>query len=184
MSTPSNIMEGTMKELVERAKQGESEAMGTLIEEYSGRIYAFFYSRHPDRALVEDVVQDTFLKAWENISKLRDANKFVPWLYSIARNCFRDAVGKAYRNIPLDERFVSSEEDPVEDVEREEEMERLLRLLRSLPEAFWMPLWMKEWENLSYEEIAVALRISVGTVRSRIARARRKLRKMWEGEHR
>ncbi|MFN4182526.1 MAG: RNA polymerase sigma factor [bacterium] len=168
--------------MVERAQRGEAEAMGELIEVFSSRIFAFFYSRNANRAFAEDLVQETFLKAWERISQLRDVSKFLPWLYSIARNCFRDAISGKYKTLPLEESLYAGKEDPVEAVEQEEEIQKLERLLRKLPEEFWMPLWLKEWENMTYEEISASLNVPVGTVRSRIARARKKLLLMWEAE--
>ncbi|MHA2645534.1 MAG: RNA polymerase sigma factor [bacterium JZ-2024 1] len=173
-------MEQTVREMVERAQRGEAEAMGELIEAFSSRIFAFFYSRFANRAFAEDLVQETFLKAWERITQLRDVTKFVPWLYSIARHCLCDAMYGKYKTLPVEESLYAGEEDPVEAVEREEEIKKLERLLRKLPEEYWMPLWLKEWENMSYEEIADSLNIPVGTVRSRLARARKKLLQMWE----
>ncbi len=127
-----------------------------------------------DPSLTDDVLQETYFKVFRNLHKLRDRSRAVPWMVQILINECRMMNRKLKREAQNEsEESLSYQLASTADGRgREETREILGRLLRRLPEHFREVLALREIEGLDYEEIARALRIPVGTVRSRLARAR------------
>ncbi|HEY7281721.1 MAG TPA: RNA polymerase sigma factor [Actinomycetota bacterium] len=170
-------------ELWDRAVAGDSDAFGQLFDRQAQAIFAFCLRRTGDRAAAEDLMSTTFLHAWRRRAEMHPGSGGpVPWLYGIAANLVRRhlrSVGRrqaAVARLPL----LGDEPDPsdgiagrIDDARR---VERTLEVLASLSEGDQELFALCVWQELSYDEVAGALGIPVGTVRSRLSRARGRLR--------
>ncbi|MCX6559743.1 MAG: sigma-70 family RNA polymerase sigma factor [Candidatus Aminicenantes bacterium] len=171
--------------LVESARQGDRSAFETLVKKYETKVYHLAFSFVRDPATAEDLAQDVFVKAYLHLADFRFDSEFGTWLYRVAVNHVKDHLRKIVRRkeVALDEveesRFASA--DPVRGREEAGETERrraaVHRALDTLPPKYNVILTLRDVRGLSYEEIAQSLKISPGTVDSRLHRARRMLRK-------
>ena len=171
-------------DLVHLVRGGSQMAFQILVERYSERIFRLVsrFSRRVEE--VEDIVQDVFLKAFRKLDSFTFQASFYTWLYRIAINTATDAVNRSRRSP------VHAVEDPQDWQDQggekhgspdhgilEEELRMAARqVLACLPEKFRTILVLREYEDLSYDEIAQVLRISIGTVESRLFRARARFR--------
>ena len=180
-------------EFIERLKIGDAAAFDTLVLRYSADIYAVLFRLTQDAEEAADLTQETFLSALKAIGKFRGEADLKTWLTRIAinesRNRFRwwkrrfrektvslDApVGEA--ETPLGETVSSHFASPEDAVLQRERETALTKALNGLPEIFREAIVLCDIEGLSYEEIASALEINIGTVKSRIARGREELRR-------
>ncbi|HXH70461.1 MAG TPA: sigma-70 family RNA polymerase sigma factor [Pyrinomonadaceae bacterium] len=180
-------------EFVENLKSGDAAAFDTLVLRYSGDIYVLLYRLTEDAEEASDLMQETFLQTFKAIKNFRGEADLKTWLYRIAinesRNRFRwwkrrrrekmdslDApTGKS--ETPLGETILGNFANPEDAILRREREKILIKALRDLPGIFREAVVLCDIEGLSYEEIAVALGINVGTVKSRIARGREELRR-------
>ncbi len=180
-------------EFIERLKTGEAEAFDALVVRYSADIYAVLFRLTQDAEEAADLTQETFLSALKAIKKFRGEADLKTWLVRIAinesRNRFRwwtrrrrektvslDApVGE--NETPLGEIVSGNSANPEETVLRRERENRLTKALSDLPEIFREAVVLCDIEGLRYEEIAAALEVNIGTVKSRIARGREELRR-------
>jgi RNA polymerase sigma factor (sigma-70 family) len=170
-----------------RARSGDSEAFGMLFERHGRAIYNYCFRRVGSWAVAEDLVSIVFLEAWRRVDKQLPSGKELPWLFGIATNVVRNrrrserryaaALRRVYR--PTSE--PSFADDSNERIDDEELMGRALALLARLPRREQEVFALCAWSGLSYEDAAVALRIPVGTVRSRLSRARTRLRELDPG---
>ncbi len=124
----------------------------------------------------EDLTQDVYLKAYRNLESLKDADLKKPWLYRIARNAcldhHRSLAARRSRELSA-ARDGIAREDPEAEVERDERVERLKEAVGSLPKRQKEIFVLREYGHLSYEEIARTAGVRLGTVMSRLSRARR-----------
>ena len=174
----------TDQQLVERVQQGDKSAFDLLVRKYQHRVLKLVGRFVSDSAEAEDVAQEAFLKAYRALHSFRGESAFYTWLYRIAINTAKNAL-VSNRRRPVD--FNLDLQDP-EQYERHNRLreiaspERLLlteeirdtvqRAIAELPEDLRTAIVLRELEGLSYEEIAAAMECPVGTVRSRIFRAR------------
>ena len=178
---------------IEKLKEGDADAFETLIERYSGDIYALVYRLTENPEDARDLTQDTFLSALRSIRKFRGDAELKTWLFRIAinesRNRFRwwkrrrreltismDAnIGDS--ETPLSDLLTDASESP-EDAALVREREYALKAaLQDLPVVFREAIVLCDVEGFSYEETATALGIGMGTVKSRISRGREELRR-------
>lgn len=138
-----------------------------------------------DRDLADDVVQDVMLRAYRAFDRIRGEDA-KPWLLQIVRNCYRTAIAQRKRraHVPLpdedDGSTVTAEgPDPEASAVNASESRKLEAAISALPEEFRETLVLREMEELSYREIADAVGVPIGTVMSRLARARAMLREKW-----
>ena len=173
----------TDQQLVQRAQRGDLRAFDLLVLKYQGRIAALVSRYIADPGEVEDVTQEAFIKAYRALDKFRGDSAFYTWLYRIAANAAKNhLVAKGRRpgadaTIEDAEAFESSgalaEAGTPEALAMGEELARVLEdALQALPEELRAALTLREFEGLSYDDIAAVLECPVGTVRSRIFRAR------------
>ncbi len=170
--------------LVERVQQGDKSAFDVLVTRYQHKIVKLVmrYVRDPSEAM--DVAQEAFLKAYRALPSFRGDSAFYTWLYRIAINTAKNYVVAARRR-PLDydldlqdpEQYelhgrLKDIDSPEGAVLSEEIRQTVNRAIESLPEDLRTAIMLRELEGMSYEEIAVAMDCPVGTVRSRIFRAR------------
>ena len=177
------------KELIENAIDGNSEAFGELVALYEKKIYSFALGMLSDPDDAFDVSQDTFLKAYRSLGTFKGESSFYTWLYAICRNCCYDYIKqrtrRIKRNVSLSEYEndddgvaveipdTSSQPDII--LERNQAIELITQAVASLPEKHREIIVLRDFEDLSYEQIAAVLDISEGTVKSRLNRARVKL---------
>ncbi|MBL8059740.1 MAG: sigma-70 family RNA polymerase sigma factor [Chthonomonas sp.] len=175
--------------LIERTKEGDRTAFNDLIYRYERRAYQYAYRLTSSSEEASDIVSDAFLRVFNAIHNFKGQSAFTTWLYRIITNCYLDSRKKE-RNRPtisLDNAVATDEgeferqvEDsgatPDEEVEKFERERLVQRALLRIPDYQRAMLVMYHVENLSYEEIAEALDLPIGTVKSRLNRARLSLR--------
>ena len=173
----------TDQQLVQRAQRGDLRAFDLLVLKYQGRIGALVSRYIADAGEVEDVTQEAFIKAYRALSKFRGDSAFYTWLYRIAANAAKNhLVAKGRRpgadaSIEDAEAFddgglVSETSSPEAMAMGDEWAVVVEQSLQALPEELRAALTLRELEGLSYDDIAEVLGCPVGTVRSRIFRAR------------
>ena len=170
-------------ELVSSAREGDPEAFATLISRYEERILRLVRGMVP-AADVEDVAQEAFLKAFRKLHLFDGRSSFYTWIYRLTANTAMDWRKKEARrrHAPLPEspegedRTESSDVGPDARAIQHELGDLIDRAIAELPPRYHEILVLREFRNLSYEEIARELQISKGTVESRLFRARERLR--------
>ena len=172
------------QQLVERVQAGEKAAFDLLVRKYQHRVLKLVSRFVSDAAEAEDVAQEAFLKAYRALASFRGDSAFYTWLYRIAINTAKNAlVSNRRRPVDFDldlqdpdqyDRHARLKEgDTPEGVLLTEEIRTVVeRAMEQLPEDLRTAIVLRELEGLSYEEIAEAMDCPVGTVRSRIFRAR------------
>ncbi len=170
--------------LVKRAQQGERAAFDLLVRKYQHRIAAVVSRYVPDFGETQDVVQESFIRAWRAIGNFRGDAQFYTWLYRIAVNTSKNYLVAQNRRPPLDdveageaEQFVGSDrlhntDTPEHELLRQEIEQVVAATVDQLPEDIRQAITLREVDGLSYEEIAQMMGCPIGTVRSRIFRAR------------
>lgn len=162
--------------LISAACGGDREAFGQLVIRHQTGVYRVVRGILGDASESEDVTQEVFLKAHANLRRFRGDASFFTWLYRITVN---EALRRRCRR-PVTISKVPDAEAPTEGVEPEgPSLANLEALLKQLPEEQRAILVLRDLEGLSYEEVAEALEIPIGTVESRIFRARQELRMAW-----
>ena len=168
--------------LVEELRHGSSAALASLFDCYADRIYNYCFRRTADWDTAEDATSTVFLEAWRTRDRVQvHHDSALPWLYGIATNVCRNLTRKQRRHLVAVSRLPRQPDAPdhAEDVasrlDDERRMARLLNEIRALPQRDQDVLALVVWAGLSYEEAAAALDVPVGTVRSRLARARQRL---------
>jgi RNA polymerase sigma-70 factor (ECF subfamily) len=167
-------------EIVIDALQGNAASFEQLVTAYSSAIYRFHTRLTGDRSAAEDLTQTTFVSAYRSLSRLKDPSKFRAWLYGIARHqAMNYNTRQAYhQNELLDPSDLSNmpasqpEQTPLE---TKELMDAIDQAISRLPEDLRAPLLLTAIDGLTYDETALTLDIPLGTVKSRIARARARL---------
>jgi RNA polymerase sigma-70 factor (ECF subfamily) len=170
--------------LVSRLRAGEEDAYREFVDIYQDRVLTVV-GRVAGAADAEDVAQETFIKAFGAIHRFEGQSALFTWLYRIAVNAARDHLAHRRRRpaVPLDERLVepvAAGDGPDRALQRQDDRRRVRRALDKLPEPFRTTLVLREMEGHTYDEIASILEVSIGTVESRIFRARGKLRAILE----
>jgi RNA polymerase sigma-70 factor, ECF subfamily len=174
--------------LVERTVAGDQKAFELLVLKYQRRIERLIGRMVRDVDLVEDIAQETFIRAYRALAQFRGEAQFYTWLYRIAVNTAKKALGDLKRDPLVSETALrgGDEEDETSGVENElttaETPETVLAAkeigaavnsaMEALPEELRQAVTLREIEGLSYEEIAEVMNCPIGTVRSRIFRAR------------
>ena len=174
--------------LVERAAAGDHRAYELLVIKYQRRIERLIGRMVRDVDLVPDIAQETFIRAWRALHQFRGDAQFYTWLYRIAVNTAKKSLMELKRDPVMTESALKSVDDDDETSRRENELtsestpesELAAReiaaavnaAMEALPEDLRQAVTLREIEGLSYEEIAEAMNCPIGTVRSRIFRAR------------
>jgi RNA polymerase sigma-70 factor (ECF subfamily) len=164
-------------ELITKAQQGDRHAFGELVRCHREGVVNVVYRMCGDVHLAEDAAQEAFIRAWRGLGRYQPRSPFRNWLYRIATNVALDALRRERETVDIDRlSVVASELGPEAAVEGEERGERVQRAVLALPPASRAVLVLREYEGLSYQEIAETLDIPVGTVMSRLNYARNRLR--------
>jgi RNA polymerase sigma-70 factor (ECF subfamily) len=185
----TEVVDLSDRALWQQAREGDGSAFGVLFERHAGRIYNYCFRRTGDWALAEDLTSATFLLAWRSSGRAPlQTESALPLLYGIATNALRNQRRslrrgrEAFARLPHER---TEEPDFGEDVsarlDDQAAIQELLRLFMRLPRREQDVVALCDWSGLSYEDAAVALDIPIGTVRSRLARGRRRLRELAGG---
>ena len=176
------------QELVSQARAGDTAAFEQLMLDNQDRVYTLCLRMTGDREDALDLAQETFLNAWRGLSSFQGNSSFSTWVYRLASNACIDFLRKRKRRqqgeAPLslddDEAPLPQPADPrgtpEDELERRELRRAVERGLQALPEHHRQVLIMRELSGLSYQEIGAVLNLDLGTVKSRIARARMALK--------
>ena len=186
-------LEDSERDVVRRVRDGDSDAYRLLVERYQARIHRLVGKvLGPDHGDVDDVVQEVFVKAFFSLGKFREDAMFSTWITRIAINRARDELKKQSGRVSLDaepgEEAVRGLRDLLStgdshEHEHDEASERAVsglvaRTVACLPERFRVVITLKDMEGHSYQEVGQILNCSVGTVKSRHARGRERLRRL------
>lgn len=161
--------------LVERARNGDSEAFVLIYEHFSAQIHRYVYRLVGNQEMADDITQETFLKAYQSIGKIAADSNVSAWLYRIASNACFDMMRrrKLITWMPILEEHDKSDEFTEEDFSPQLiESHMVRRTLAQMPPTLSVCLVLRSVEGFSCEEIAEILKIPKGTVFSRLARAR------------
>jgi RNA polymerase sigma factor (sigma-70 family) len=178
------MAQATDGELWQRAVQGEPEAFGVLFERHARAVYNYLFRRTADWSTAEDLTSIVFLEAWRRRGEVRlERDLALPWLLGVATNVLRNRRRSQWRHRAALERLPRERSEDFEDdaaarLDDERRMRGVLRSVASLPKREQDVLALCVWAELSYEEAAVALGVPVGTVRSRLSRARGRMREL------
>ena len=166
-------------ELVEKVKKGNKMAFNFLMNKYYSRVYASLFSFTKSHEDSEDLTQMTFLKVWQQIRTFRGDSAFFTWVYRIAINLAKNYVSSANfkkqkinTSIEEAEIEIKSFDDSELSLIHEQSLHKIRNFIDSLPESLRTAFTLREQDGLSYEEIGKITNTPIGTVRSRIFRAR------------
>jgi RNA polymerase sigma-70 factor (ECF subfamily) len=170
--------------LIARLREGDTEALREIVERYESRIFALIHGIVRDAHEVEDIAQEVFLKVYSRIGAFDERSQFYTWLYRVAVNAAKDHVKHRRRrpSIPWNDEadLPSGDPDPASEAEASETRRRVRDAIGSLPLRYREVLSLREIDGMTYTEIARVLRISIGTVESRLHRARARLKRRLE----
>ena len=168
--------------LIKKAQDGNERAFNLLMTKYYPRVYGSLYSFTKSKEDSEDLAQQTFIKVWQQITSFRGDSAFFTWVYRIAINLAKNHfVSSAYKkdkvNLSADdlEIDVPSFSNPEIDLMHDESLNKIKTYVEKLPESLKTAFTLRETEGKSYEEISIITETPIGTVRSRIFRARQYL---------
>ena len=176
-------------ELMRRTQSGDREAFAALVDRHKNCLVNYLTVLARDRDRAEDLGQEVFVRLFERSGGYEERGQFLPYLYRIGTNLLRTEERKARRRQILLAMFSRNGHRKVASPQaewlREEESRHVLRALDGLPLRFRSPLLLRDMEGWSYEDIGKTLGLSAGTVKSRIHRARERLRTLlapyWNG---
>jgi RNA polymerase sigma-70 factor, ECF subfamily len=174
-STENSLNAQTDEQLVNSLRLGVMDAFAALYNRYKQRIFSFCYHLTMDRTLAEDATHDTFMKMQQHIHTLNDCSVFRSWLYAIARNQVYKLLQKQHPGGQLSDEPVWDGPQPDAMMELREERELIARCLHALKPEYREVLTLREYEQLSYTEIAIITGDSESSVKSRLFKARRAL---------
>ena len=185
------ISENKDFEIIQEVLNGNVNAFENLVKKYEKMIYNLALSKLKNRENAQDLTQECFLRAYKMLRSYRTDAAFSTWLYRICQNLIYDfyRVNKNKKNseVPLyiqddgeeykEREIADISGGPPEIILREEKIKKIRELIESLPDDLRDIIIMRDLNDLSYQEIAESLDIEIGTVKSRISRAREKLKK-------
>ena len=173
------------QKLVERAQRGDKQAFGLLVEKYQRKLGRLLSRFVRDSAEVEDVTQEAFIRAYRALPNFRGDSAFYTWLYRIGINTAKNYLMAASRRAPTSTSVDAEEAEGLEDADQlrdintpesllltREIVETVNATMQDLPEELRTAIQLREIEGMSYEDIAQIMNCPIGTVRSRIFRAR------------
>jgi RNA polymerase sigma-70 factor (ECF subfamily) len=164
---------------ITQAQAGDREAFCELVRCYRPRVINVIYHLYGDANRAEDVAQEAFIRAWQHLPHLQPHSSFRNWLYRIAVNAALDSSRREKAAIDIDAFEMAAPGESLEaGLEKQERVRVIQQAVLSLPEASRAVIILREYEGLSYREIAEALDISMGTVMSRLNYARTRLSEM------
>lgn len=185
----AQLLEMRDEDLIVLVQQGQRKAYDILVTRYKNRLYNFILKMVANPTEAEELTQETLIRAYIYADKYREIARFSTWLFTIATNLVRNNIRKIKRRpytvaidpapdedkMPVDP--VDNNADPSEEIQRQELADLISEATSQIPEKYRVPFLLREIEQMSYEEIQKATGLKLGTVRSRINRARTRFRK-------
>tara|TARA_B100000470_G_scaffold152819_1_gene119128 strand:+ start:3538 stop:4107 length:570 start_codon:yes stop_codon:yes gene_type:complete len=177
----------TDEELIGRFQNGDEQAYIELVNRYRDRLMSFVYRFVNDEVVAEDIVQDTLVKLYTHKDYYRNIAKFSTWLYTIAGNLAKTELRKKKRRKVTNlsemgrddwEYDIPSDVDTAKTVHGQFVGEQIHKAIQSLPDHFREVIILRDIQELSYEEVSNIVEVPLGTVKSRINRARLQLQEM------
>ncbi|MFI6514363.1 RNA polymerase sigma factor [Spirillospora sp. NPDC050679] len=166
-----------------RARDGDEHAFGELFDRHARAVYGFCFRRTADWTAAEDLTSVVFLETWRRRGQVRlESDSLLPWLYGVATNVLHNHRRSLRRHraalarLPAPPPVPDGADDTAARLDAEHRMREVLASIAELPRRDREILTLSVWEGLGYAEIATALGVPVGTVRSRLSRVRAKLR--------
>lgn len=150
-----------------KAQKGDQLAFGLIYDHFSQKLYRFVYFRVGQKEIAEDILADTFVKAWVKIGQINTPKAFSSWLYQVAKNNVIDYYRIKRELVPLDDvvEFLENAVNPVDEVNLNLEQRRILKAMENLPMEQQQVVRYKFFEDLSNEEIAYIMNKSEGAIR-------------------
>ena len=170
-----------LETIVERCREGDETAWAALVSTTLRPIYRLCASYAPSAAEAEELTQEVYFKLWENLDQYRAGSNFMAWAWRVARNLLIDSYRRCHRERSaawLDPEIIErlpASDDPHEESLRRQRLRIVATGMRQLPEDLASLVLMRDLAGWSYAEIAEALDLPVGTVKSRLNRARLEL---------
>ena len=169
-------------DLITRAQQGDRWAFGELVKQHRQGVINVVYRMCGDFNTAEDAAQEAFVRAWQHLDKYKPRAAFRSWLYKIALNTAHNIMRSEKQMVNVDDLVTKdTNPGPEKSIEQAERTRIVQHAVLSLPQASRSVLVLREYESLSYREIADTLDIPIGTVMSRLSYARQLLRKSLAG---
>jgi len=171
------------QDLIRAVRHGDLQAFDIVMRRYGDRMYRFILKYIADRATAEDLTQETFISAFQTLDRFNFQAKFSTWLFGIALNKIRNYYNRApearYRFVSDEwlQNFSSQGCSPPDALERKNTIQMVQRMIDQLPDDMREILILAALEGCSYEEIARIVDVPVGTVKSKLFRARELIRK-------
>jgi len=173
------VLEISETDLVSEAQNGDRNAFSELVRIHAQGVFNVVYRMCGDALIAEDAAQETFIRAWQNLSSYRPQTSLRNWLYRIAVNAAMDMIRKEKRILPnnIEDLHLNDGQPGLESLVSQQERTQLVqKAILSLPDTSRAVLVLREYEGMSYQEISVTLDIPVGTVMSRLSYARNLLK--------
>lgn len=167
--------------LIEAFQTGDEFAFVSLYNRYKDSVYAFCVKMLLNKELAQDVVQDTFLRVYENRERLLKTDSFKAWLFTIARNQCLNQLRRNNWQVPFDPEMVlprhlnRAKSTPAMELEKSEKIRLVNHFLSELKADYREVIILREYQNMTYEEIAAVTRSTLSAVKSRLFKARKKL---------
>jgi len=158
--------------LVQAAQDGDIGAFEAIVRRHQAGVYRVALRMLGSRADAQDVTQDTFIRAWRSLARFRGDSAVTTWLYRIVTRRCLDVIAARRTTEHLDEDRQWSATDPSESAEQRERLQAVTRAIATLPAEQRAALVLREFESLSYQEVADVLGTTVPAVKGRIHRAR------------
>lgn len=178
------------EDLIVQVQNGQRRAFDEIVSRYKGRLFSFILRMVKEPDLAEELTQETLIRVYVHAAKYREIAKFSTWVFTIATNLVRNKMRQRSRRprllslnptpdegeMPIDP--PDHDADTSTEVEREELGRLIAEATAQIPEKYRIPFLLREVDQLSYEEIQRATGLKLGTVRSRINRARNRFRQL------
>ena len=171
----------SLEATVERCREGDEDAWTALVNATLRPIYRLCASYAPSAAEAEELTQEVYFKLWENLHQYRAGSNFMAWAWRVARNLLIDAHRRARRERSaawLDPEVIDrlpASDDPHQQVQHRQRLRLIATSLRQLDENLAVLVLMRDFAGMSYQDMAEALELPLGTVKSRLNRARLEL---------
>jgi RNA polymerase sigma-70 factor (ECF subfamily) len=174
------------RDLVEQTRRGRVDAYGELVRRYQTSVFNVCYRMLGERQEAEDLAQDAFLRAYQRLETFDVGRPFGPWIRKVAVNlCLNSLQRHRPPRLPLDEEYDdpvdTDQPDPADLHERADQAVRLRREMAALPAHYRAVIELRHFQDMTYEEMAKALTISIGDVKTHLFRARRLLARRLRG---
>lgn len=168
------------KALIEAFQAGDDFAFVSLYNRYKGPIFTYCLKMLLDRDLAQDVMQETFLRIYENRDRLLNTNSFRAWTFTIARNQCLNQFRLSNKHVQLDDAYAATlpqalAQSQEATLEKSEQAALVNHFLGQLKPEYREVIVLREYQNMTYDEIAAVTRSTLSSVKSRLFKARRKL---------